>query len=236
MGTAIYVGPTPSYGVWNMRTATFIAPNNGQYISVLMTAGGLGDWVNIDNFTFAIPLPLELLSFTGEHINSINMLQWTIATDTQVDYFDIERSSDGINFDAIGTVQPKNNFVAQNDFAFSDDNPFNGINYYRLKVAGGHDYSDIIAIDNNYTDFVVNLYPNPASAQLHINITGGENNNTVYLMHVTNLQGENILTTNVQQNSTINISNFPAGIYFVTISDAAGKHTLVKQLVKVQAQ
>jgi len=197
VGAVIYNGPTPTFGVWNMRVATFVAPNNGEFISVLMSMGELGDWVNIDNFTFPIPLPLKLQSFTGEHINNINLLRWTTATNMHVDYFDVERSSDGIVFNKIGSVQPASIYVEQNDFAFSNDIPINGINYYRLKVTAAHAYSEIIVIDNNHLDFVVGLYPNPASSQLHINISGAENNTSTYTMQIINMQGENMLTTNV---------------------------------------
>jgi len=58
-GTAIYTTPVaPTIGVWTPRTFTFTAPNNGQYITVTMTAGGLGDWAHTDNFTFLCSLNL----------------------------------------------------------------------------------------------------------------------------------------------------------------------------------
>ncbi len=58
-GTAIYTAPVaPTIGVWTERVFTFIAPNNGQYITCTMTAGGLGDWAHTDNFTFLCSLNL----------------------------------------------------------------------------------------------------------------------------------------------------------------------------------
>lgn len=40
---------------WTERTFTFVAPNNGKYITVQMTQGGIQEWVNIDNFSFKNP-------------------------------------------------------------------------------------------------------------------------------------------------------------------------------------
>lgn len=40
---------------WTERVFTFVAPNNGQYITVQMTQGGIQEWVNIDNFSFKNP-------------------------------------------------------------------------------------------------------------------------------------------------------------------------------------
>ncbi len=40
------------HNVWTKRTFTFVAPNNGRFITVQMTKGGISEWVNIDNFVF----------------------------------------------------------------------------------------------------------------------------------------------------------------------------------------
>ncbi len=47
-GTIIYNGPVPTLDIWNQRTVTFNAPNNGQYISV--SVNGVWRWLHVDNF------------------------------------------------------------------------------------------------------------------------------------------------------------------------------------------
>jgi len=49
-GTNIYNGPVPTLDFWNQRTFTFVAPNNGQYISV---AVNVWRWLHVDNFTIS---------------------------------------------------------------------------------------------------------------------------------------------------------------------------------------
>lgn len=50
-GTVIYTAPVaPTNGVWTQRTFTFVAPNNGQFITVIQNGGNTGSWVHIDNF------------------------------------------------------------------------------------------------------------------------------------------------------------------------------------------
>lgn len=50
-GTVIYTAPVaPTNNVWTQRTFTFVAPNNGQFISVIQNGGNTGSWVHIDNF------------------------------------------------------------------------------------------------------------------------------------------------------------------------------------------
>jgi gliding motility-associated-like protein len=51
IGTIIYTAPVgATTNVWTQRTFTFVAPNNGQYISVIQNAGTTQTWVHVDNF------------------------------------------------------------------------------------------------------------------------------------------------------------------------------------------
>lgn len=69
IGTKIYTTPTlPTDNIWTQRTFTFVAPNNGQYITVLMPIGDIGNWINIDDFTFTnVKCDNELKITTSEN-------------------------------------------------------------------------------------------------------------------------------------------------------------------------
>lgn len=98
VGTAVYTAPTPTNGVWVQRTATFIAPIGGLYISVELPSGGLGDWTQIDNFTFVSTTPTppvtnfsasdnticeaDCISFTDLSTNTPTSWSWTFAGGT----------------------------------------------------------------------------------------------------------------------------------------------------------
>lgn len=50
-GTIVYTSAEPAaLNTWIQHTFTFVAPNNGRYITVQMSAGSISDWVNVDNF------------------------------------------------------------------------------------------------------------------------------------------------------------------------------------------
>jgi gliding motility-associated-like protein len=66
-GTSIYVAPLSTYGVWTQRVFTFIAPNNGQYITVQLTGGGLGDWTHVDDFSFQTTSSGPTANFTASN-------------------------------------------------------------------------------------------------------------------------------------------------------------------------
>ena len=52
-GDTVLIGTqTPVVCSWTQRIISFVAPNNGQYLTVWMDGGGLGDWAHVDNFQF----------------------------------------------------------------------------------------------------------------------------------------------------------------------------------------
>jgi gliding motility-associated-like protein len=97
-GTAVYLAPMPLNGTWVQRTATFVAPVSGAYISVLLPAGGLGDWTQVDNFTFVVAAgtpPVSnftasttticagsCIAFTDASTNTPTSWNWTFAGGT----------------------------------------------------------------------------------------------------------------------------------------------------------
>lgn len=220
VGAIIYTGPTPTIGTWKQRTATFIAPNNGQYISVLMTAGALGDWLNVDNFSFATPLPVELLSFTCANETGIDHLRWTTATEINNDHFDIERSRNASEFHTIGTVSGNGNSTQELNYAFDDKTPFQGINYYRLKQTdfNGHfQYSAIVAV-NNESELKVAVATSlvPGNLTLYYNIA---NNGIATINDATGKTIISILLDPEENQLHIDLSKFAKGIYFISITD-----------------
>ncbi len=112
-------------------------------------------------------LPIELLSFTATVKDPHVQLNWTTATETNNDYFNVERSVNGANFTTIGEIDGAGNSTQSLNYSTIDDQPFYGVSYYRLKQTdddGRISYSNIIAAEfNNMNSFALNIYPNPFS-------------------------------------------------------------------------
>lgn len=114
-------------------------------------------YYDIDNFniTCSSYLPIELLSFNGENLGSYNNLKWTTASEINNDYFTIQRSEDGYNWDIIGKVDGSGNSTDLKSYSLIDDSYNSVLNYYRLKQTdfnGDYKYSDITTIDNRVID------------------------------------------------------------------------------------
>jgi len=123
------------------------------------------------------PLPIELLSFTAELVNRKVDLKWTTATETNNNFFTIERSSDARIFDTVCLMKGAGNSSAVLSYSAVDPTPVQGTSYYRLKQTdfdGKCTYSQLVPVSVNNADRVEYLlFPNPAfvgqNSQLKIN-------------------------------------------------------------------
>ena len=126
-------------------------------------------------------LPIELVEFTGWYNGVENELHWTTATEINSDYFEIQRSLNGIDFMTIGTTPAAGNSMELLNYIFYDDAPGSGINYYRLKMVdidGSYDYSNIIAIRlNNEVMQQITVFPNPSNNEITIEYLAAEAEN-----------------------------------------------------------
>jgi hypothetical protein len=94
------------------------------------------------------PLPINLLSFTGENIDNENVLNWVTGSEVNNDKFRIEQSFDVKNWKTIGYVSGNN---SPSMYEFIDSDYRNVVNYYRLTqidIDGTEHYKGTIFIDN----------------------------------------------------------------------------------------
>jgi hypothetical protein len=106
-----------------------------------------------DSVISCFPLPVHLLAFTGENHKGINYLKWSTASEINNDHFEIERSSNAIDFITIHTVRGAGNSTSVHEYTSMDANAPIGTSYYRLKQVdfnGEFEYSNIIAVKNSF--------------------------------------------------------------------------------------
>jgi hypothetical protein len=221
-----------SIGANSIMKGTYIA--NNAAVSMLTggnlkgrlfsTSGAIAiDDLNADNTdpcheeTFA-PLPIELLSFEAECENQNITLEWSTASEINNDFFTIERSIDGINWQIVSTVTGAGNSSNIMHYSFIDiSNSFEN-SYYRLKQTdfdGDFKYFKIIAVKNCEQDFTeLSLYPNPANEFLNISITLPEER--VISISIYNLIGKLIYYSETYQ-SKIVFEDKLDGIYILQL-------------------
>ena len=126
------------------------------------TAGKVND-VQITVFYNFVVTPVRLISFTVNKKNQQAELKWTTADEINMAQYEIERSSNGVDFATMGIVKSGNQ-SSRYTYSFIDEHPVKGISYYRIKMQGiapsDITYSRIIAIDFDNVAGIA-LYPNP---------------------------------------------------------------------------
>ena len=226
---------------WNNSNTGWVQPT----IIGTQTADGTNFWVQVTGVsTFSpwtlakasSPLPIELLSFTA--INEQNRFvrtEWTTASEVNNDYFEVERSQDGKNFDIIGRVPGNGNTNSIHNYQFDDNSPFSGLSYYKLKQTdfdGKNTTSDLVSVEFNYSNSGT-IIPNPNDG----NFTLAYHLSTAKaLLQVKDITGRLVYSQDINGNDTketVNISFLSAGIYFwelLTNNDlgSKGKITIVK--------
>ena len=153
-------------------------------------------WLNNGGVGGTHPLPVGLISFEAIKQAKKVLLQWITENESNADKYIVERSADGVNFSAIGSVTAFNS-INKNNYNFTDLQPLPGLNFYRLKMLdkdATYLYSDIRKINFNNAGDDITIYPNPV-VNSKIFIASSGNANTAVLFDVT---GKTVRTFKLQ--------------------------------------
>ena len=190
---------------------------SGVTMSNVTTVGGnlRGD---LASAVTAIPLPVEIVAFTGKRIENANELTWITASEQNNIGFDVERSTDGKAWTKIGFVatQTENgNSNAKLSYDYKDAQSVHGTQHYRLKQIsndGKMAYSKVVLLTAT-TSGTITIYPNPANNQL--NITGINPNSILRLIDI---NGRTVIEKVANsQVEIMNIANLPSNMYMLHV-------------------
>jgi hypothetical protein len=125
------------------------------------------------------PLPVSMINFMAVKADNAVQVKWTTTMELNSDYFDVQKSIDGSNWNSIGRVEAAGNSNALTNYVYNDINVLAGWQYYRLIQVdqnGTETISKVVAINvNAINKLTLNLSPNPASNLLTINSNASEN-------------------------------------------------------------
>lgn len=147
--------------------------------------------VDLGPYETASVLPVELLNFTARFEQDFVKLYWATASETNNDFFTIERSKDGRTFEAIEKINGAGFSEVTIGYHTLDKNPFAGLNYYRLKQTdfdGNFTYSEIRVV--KVVDGKITVYPNPVAESLHISMSDFEEGDATF--SISNISGKEI--------------------------------------------
>lgn len=174
-------------------------------------------------------LPVNYLFFKGTRSDREALLNWATATETNADYFILERSNNSSRFVEAGKVDAAGNSQVRQDYQFADPSAFaeGTTAWYRLKLVdldGSSSYSEVIRIDLDpeLAGIIQSVQPNPYSADLILSLQYQQDLHAS--VEMTNINGQVVFTRNLNletgQNRVIlgEAANLPAGIYFLRLA------------------
>ena len=227
-------------------------PTNGDSWDLITTGGITGTFKNVNlpsgyswsltytgnvvKLLFLGPLPVELSYFNAIKRNKTVDLQWQTLSESNCDYFGVERSNDGNSYTELTQMRGNGTTQATNDYLYTDAQPFAGINYYRLRQVdfdGRSEYSPtrnvVMGTGND-----VKLSPTITRNSIELSFATALNNDSeIYIAEIST--GRILYAGMVQADSygkTIDVSNLQAGTYLLKFSN--GVEVVTKMFVVVR--
>lgn len=157
---------------------------------------------------------------------------WGTAKELNNQYFSVERSSDGVHFETIGTVSGAGNRDYASNYYFIDEAPLEGIAYYRVTqhdLDGKYSSTEIKPYNSNgLTE--ISTFPNPYQQTTTLVVTG--TGDVPYTYTIYSVSGQLVETSTASYNVPVSIGgNLAKGMYMLSVTNEVEKITtkIVKQ-------
>lgn len=193
------------------------------------TFGGVvssGDFNDLWEFSSIIVLPVHDLSLHGTHRNSENVLLWETLGEANTEQFIVERSANGTDFAAIGSMAAAG--TGDHHYSFTDYNAIGTSFYYRIQVKdvnGQAYYSPLVVLEGS-SETRLSVYPNPATSYVTLQASSSLLNTTARLYNAAGLLVTEFRISNLQQ--YIDLHRFGKGMYMLQLNN--GKtFTIIKE-------
>ncbi|WP_294674636.1 hypothetical protein [uncultured Fluviicola sp.] len=125
------------------------------------------------HYTPGDPLPVTLLDFTAVKINESVLLEWQTESEYNSDYFEVERSVNGIDWNRLFTINAAGESSESLIYQEMDENPIDGISYYRLNqydLNGTKTFLKMISFNNKMEigKNDIRVFPNPVNDRFRV--------------------------------------------------------------------
>lgn len=209
-----------------IKVGPYVTPGIYRYVAEYVNS--CGTFYDTVTITATSTVPVTLTSFDAVKNNNDVMLNWITASEINNDYFEVQRSIDGVNYETIGKVEGNATTSSVSSYAFNDKNvlaEFSSVSafFYRLKQVdfdGTTDYSKTIRVSNN--TLIANnieVYPNPNNGAFNISVPANEQS-TVQLtvVDITGRVVEKKIQTLQQGNNVLDLNlSLSKGIYMILV-------------------
>jgi hypothetical protein len=230
---------TGNAGDWVQLTLNVTLPLNGyQKLEYsIHTCGNTTTSVAIDDICLVEPmaglLPVSLLPLQNSYADGVVHLSWATEQEINSNYFEVEHSTDGVNFNSISKVYASGYSSKLTAYKFDDVKAAAGVNYYRLRMVdkdGTFTYSNITSVKVTVKGFfVTGVYPSPFTDKLSVSISSENAGQAV--IRLSDLTGRKITAQSAPINKGVttialnNLGTLSGGMYLVEVSYSGNTYT-----------
>ena len=181
------------------------------------------------------------LPATGVNLNAaLNgndvALSWKTESEINSDHFEIERSTDNVNFSQIGSKQAAGNSTATINYTAVDPSMAAAVYYYRLKIVdinGNFTYSNVAFVRKPNGVKNISVFPNPVTDQVNIQFVNAKGK---YYITFFNQSGQKVMNRNATIESTVQTVNMakgslPAGSYIISARNTETNEKYVQNVI-----
>ena len=225
----VFAGAGSSVTVTNLQNKTYhyrIFEYNGSAAPVYNTANAVSG-----SAVLSSTLPVKLQSFTAKKTAEGVVLDWTTAQEINSAAFVVERSEDGVQYNAVATLSAAGNSNTAKLYTYTDHALVAGKIFYRLKQVDSDDkatYSAVVTVTFENQKGQIGIYPNPLTDRFRVALPQGVKEGVLSLF---DSKGVQVMQQNITDEQTVSSSRLHSGIYFIRV-DSKGKvykTTVMKQ-------
>ena len=220
--TSVY---TTSGSGFSLNTSNFNTP--GTYslsVSANMLTGCPASTASAAVTVNTMVTPVRFVTVGARKVNQGIAVSWSVADETEVNHYEVEKSFDGINFGVVGSVNYNTAITATNRYDFTDITVNNADKlYYRIRQVDNNQYymlSSIVMV-KTHADKVLQVWPNPATNQVNVNITASTSESTS--VDLFDLTGNKLLSKSVLLAPGVNsilvkgLNRIAPGVYLLKV-------------------
>ncbi|HEY8402816.1 MAG TPA: glycosyl hydrolase, partial [Cytophagaceae bacterium] len=171
-------------------------------------------------------LPVSLTSFVGKNRGQFIQLNWITSSEYNSFEFIVERSRDGLAWEALGHIPSAGNSSEFRGYEWKDYNPYDGINYYRLKqmdLDGAFVYTQSISVlFGNSNSHFLSVYPNPVKDVLTLTIPSVEVQEITFKDMLGKSYSIELSTGSTEIQRIFDVSKLSPGMYIVEVREMSG--------------
>ncbi len=211
---------TCSYDVTGLTTGlTYYWRIKAMSYHVGTNTGDLYCGVNSNYVPTSFNLPVELIGLSAVCNETTVTLSWSTATETNNDYFSVEKSINAEDWVPVGIVNGAGNSNELINYEFEDTEPMSGTSYYRLKQTdfdGKFEYFGPVTVNCNDDATGIIAYPNPA--QENVLVVGSQDVAAeIYLCDLTGRIITSYSCSRLSEPFSIDLRNILPGVYLIRV-------------------